>query len=124
MVSLLFRACFQVSPCIKKANEIGFDESNIHAGYSEKKLEQDLAEGPFDCIVVGSGIGGLTTAAMLSRRGKRVLVLEQHDVIGDVSDIFIEAGITYFLLSQADALIRSRRKDMSLILAFITSEVR
>jgi len=32
-------------------------------------------EGPYDVIVIGSGIGGLTTAAMLSASGKKVLVL-------------------------------------------------
>src|SRR5512140_354237 len=31
-----------------------------------------------EVVVVGSGIGGLTAAALLSRRGMDVLVLEQH----------------------------------------------
>lgn len=35
-----------------------------------------------DVIVVGAGIGGLTTAALLARRGLRVLVLEQHFLAG------------------------------------------
>eukprot|EP01084_Bolivina_argentea_P136909 241138_1 len=35
-----------------------------------------------DYIVIGSGIGGLSTAALLSRVGRRVLVLEQHDRLG------------------------------------------
>ena len=34
-----------------------------------------------DAIVIGSGIGGLSTAALLSKAGKKVLVLEQHDQV-------------------------------------------
>lgn len=38
-----------------------------------------LAENKFDVIVIGSGMGGLTSAALLARAGKKVLVIEQHD---------------------------------------------
>ena len=34
---------------------------------------------PLDVIVIGSGIGGLSAAALLAKAGKSVLVLEQHD---------------------------------------------
>jgi hypothetical protein len=36
----------------------------------------------WDAVVIGSGMGGLSCAATLTRFGKRVLVLEQHDVAG------------------------------------------
>jgi all-trans-retinol 13,14-reductase len=42
----------------------------------------------WDAVVVGSGLGGLTTAACLAATGKRVLVLERHDVAGGNSQVF------------------------------------
>ncbi len=44
--------------------------------------------GPWDAIVIGSGMGGMTTAAMLARAGRRVLVLEQHYVPGGFTHAF------------------------------------
>jgi all-trans-retinol 13,14-reductase len=42
----------------------------------------------WDAIVVGSGAGGLTTAACLGSTGKRVLVLESHDLAGGNTQVF------------------------------------
>lgn len=39
-------------------------------------------------IVVGSGVGGLAAAAALGKRGKRVLLLEQHTVAGGQTQTF------------------------------------
>jgi phytoene desaturase len=36
----------------------------------------------YDAVIIGSGIGGLTAADLLSRRGKRVLVIEQSGRLG------------------------------------------
>jgi len=44
--------------------------------------------GPWDAIVIGSGLAGLTTAAYLAANGKKVLVLEQYDVAGGCSQTF------------------------------------
>lgn len=41
-----------------------------------------------DVIVIGSGIGGLAAAAALSKRGRRVLLLEQHRVAGGQTQTF------------------------------------
>ena len=48
-----------------------------------------------DAIVIGSGIGGLTVANILSRTGKRVLVLEQHDQAGGCCHTFIDKGFEF-----------------------------
>ncbi len=53
----------------------------------------------FNVIVVGSGLGGLTAGATLSRFGKKVLVLEQHYVAGGCAtnfkrkEIMMEVGL-------------------------------
>jgi all-trans-retinol 13,14-reductase len=58
----------------------------------------DIAKIPadVDTIVIGSGMGGLTCAAVLSRMGQRVLVLEQHYVAGGGSHMFqLEGGFKF-----------------------------
>jgi all-trans-retinol 13,14-reductase len=42
----------------------------------------------WDVVVVGSGPGGLTTAACLAASGRRVLVLERHDLAGGNAQVF------------------------------------
>lgn len=46
----------------------------------------------YDAIVVGSGIGGLTTAALLSLLGKKVCVLEQHYTAGGYTHAYEREG--------------------------------
>ena len=50
-------------------------------------------EGEFDAIVIGSGIGGLATAALLTKHaGKRIAVLERHYMPGGFTHAFRRRG--------------------------------
>jgi all-trans-retinol 13,14-reductase len=68
-------------------------------GHSKKKKKpwskRALVDGPWDYIVIGSGMGGMTTAAMLSKLGKKVLVLEQHYVPGGFTHMFDRPGYSW-----------------------------
>ena len=50
--------------------------------------KQNKPSGHYDAIVIGSGLGGLTTAALLSKQGQKVLVLEKHYTIGGFTHVF------------------------------------
>lgn len=50
----------------------------------------------WDVIVLGSGLGGMSSAACLAASGKSVLVLEQHDIVGGCSQVFRRNGVYEF----------------------------
>jgi phytoene dehydrogenase-like protein len=54
---------------------------------------------PYDAIVIGAGLGGLTAAALLARAGRRTLVIERNASVGGaastykVGDLMVEASL-------------------------------
>lgn len=46
----------------------------------------------YDAIVIGSGLGGLTTAALMAKAGRKVLVLERHYTAGGFTHSFKRRG--------------------------------
>ena len=47
----------------------------------------------FDAIVIGSGLGGLTAAALVSSTGRRVLVLERASHFGGAATVYQHGGL-------------------------------
>lgn len=79
---------------IKKHESLNSNKqsSNLKQGFSAGKINE---AGEFDVIIIGSGIGSLTTAALLSRRGWKVLCLEQHDTAGGCLHTFEDNGVEF-----------------------------
>ena len=63
--------------------------STIRVG---RRYRANRLDPPYDVLVVGSGIGGLTAAACLSRMGKKVCVLEQHYTAGGFTHSYDRNG--------------------------------
>eukprot|EP00578_Thalassiosira_sp_NH16_P029986 CAMPEP_0181080368 /NCGR_PEP_ID=MMETSP1071-20121207/2529_1 /TAXON_ID=35127 /ORGANISM="Thalassiosira sp., Strain NH16" /LENGTH=561 /DNA_ID=CAMNT_0023161839 /DNA_START=80 /DNA_END=1761 /DNA_ORIENTATION=- len=83
---LVYRAWFRKATC----PNVTTSNDPVKQGFSMKKVPSNL-----DVIVIGSGMGGLTTAAILAKEGKRVLVLEQHDIAGGNLHTFEEKGYEF-----------------------------
>ncbi|MBT8413598.1 MAG: NAD(P)/FAD-dependent oxidoreductase [Boseongicola sp.] len=49
----------------------------------------------WDAIVIGSGMGGMTAAAALSKTGHKVLLLEQYKTLGGLTHSFSREGFTW-----------------------------
>ena len=79
--------------------------SPLRERFSMKKVPKDL-----DFIVIGSGGGGMYAAALLSRLGKKVLVVEQHYVAGgcmhefEIGGFKFDTGVEYIALSTIDCV--------------------
>ena len=58
---------------------------------ANKQVLREL-DGKIDVAVIGSGIGGLSSAATLARQGLRVVVFEQNETVGGCTHTFEKEG--------------------------------
>ena len=49
----------------------------------------------YDAVIIGAGIGGLICANLLAREGLRVLLTEQHYMVGGYCSTFRRKGYTF-----------------------------
>lgn len=66
------------------------DGDLVRVGFSAKKVPQDI-----DHVIVGSGLSGLYLGSLLSKLGRRVLILEQHYVAGGCTHTFKDQGFEF-----------------------------
>jgi phytoene dehydrogenase-like protein len=79
----------QVEPDSTAQQPLAKTASTLRIGtrYRPSRVAED-----YDVIVIGSGMGGLTSAALLSQMGKKVLVLEQHYTAGGFTHSYDSNG--------------------------------
>ena len=84
--------------------------STIRIGY---RYRPNRLAPEYDAIVIGSGIGGLTTAALLSELGWKVCVLEQHYTAGGYTHSYDREGYEWDVgvhyIGDVGAKTRTRR---------------
>lgn len=96
---------FRWSRLAKARNPFAKDDRQKRRPYitDQKKRDQILKQSfhpdkvptELDAIVIGSGIGGLSTACILAKAGRKVLVLEQHDQAGGSCHTYLEKGYEF-----------------------------
>lgn len=66
------------------------------SGRVGRSYKQEQPQGRWDALVIGSGMGGLASAALLARHGNlRVLVLERHSTAGGFTHTFTRPGFEW-----------------------------
>jgi phytoene desaturase len=60
-----------------------------------KGLRAAAPEASYDAVIIGAGIGGLICANLLAREGLRVLLVEQHYMVGGYCSTFRRKGFTF-----------------------------
>ncbi len=59
------------------------------------EAHEHLSTQTWDAIIIGSGLGGMTTACLLAKAGRKVLLLERHTVPGGFTHTFKRKGFEW-----------------------------
>lgn len=61
----------------------------------DEPVKTDAPESAYDLVVMGGGMGGLTSAALLAHAGKKVLVVDDHERPGGHAHAIRQDGYTF-----------------------------
>ena len=69
--------CAAVSAPFRSAGRREALEGDIATAATHHKRSQAPTDGEYDAVIIGAGMGGLTTASQMAAKGAKVLVLEK-----------------------------------------------
>lgn len=92
-----------------------------HKGQRVYSLLKNRKTNSWDVIVIGSGIAGMSCAATLAKTGKKVLVLEQHNIPGGYTHMFTRKGFSWDVGVHAIGQMEPRSR-VSRLLGWLTDQ--
>jgi len=79
-----------------------------------------ILDDSYDVIMIGSGIGCLSAAAILSKEGKKVLVLERHYTPGGFTHVFKRRGYEWDVGIHYIGEVQRKNSAIRLLFDYIT----
>lgn len=101
----------------KAENKTSLKPSTLRIG---KRYRSTRVDEHYDSVVIGSGIGGMTSAAMLSKAGMKVLVLEQHYTAGGYTHSYSRNGYEWDVGVHYIGEMGNSKSQMRRVFDFIT----
>ncbi|HWB62528.1 MAG TPA: NAD(P)-binding protein, partial [Chitinophagales bacterium] len=85
-----------------------------------KSYKQEKITGHYDAIVIGSGLGGMSSAAFLAKEGKKVLVLERHYTPGGFTHVFKRPGYEWDVGVHYVGEVHRPKSDLTRMFNYVT----
>lgn len=121
---LLSTSLVPVAPVASNRASLAFGGASRASVAMDASTRIAAGENAVDVVVIGSGIGGLSCASLLSKSGRRVAVLESHSIPGGCAHGFERQG---FYFDSGPSLWNGMAKDgpnpLRQILSIINEDV-